>query len=848
MNANRNICCIIDKKTGVPACPLQDVEIEAVVGSTIAEVTLKQSYINTGKAGIEALYTFPLPHNAQVTGFAGKIGENVVRGEFRENEEAFKEYDQAVRRGDSAFLLESHRPDIFQISLGNITPGEKASITISYLEDVTIVNNELRWALPTVVAPRYIPGSVTGRKTGMGTMMPTDIVPDADNITPPVGETTYTLKIRAVLSGLKGIKKVSSPSHPVEILFNGNDVIVSLSRETELLDSDFILSILLDADGESSYETAVVGGTVAFGTADCGNKVSDLSGHDSEVYGSVRLKIEMEDSLEKQNPVEYIFMIDVSGSMAGEKLDQAKRALAISLRNLLEGDCFNMVAFESNFNCFSKEAVSYSQQSLERADQWISALTHMGGTEIYEPLRFVLEDTVLNRDLERVVLLFTDGQIGNENEVIALVKKHRCSLQFFPFGIDTAVNKYFIDSLATAGNGLPEYVYPGERIEDKVIRQFSRIHQLYLANPIVSGKDGTELETVPPIPARIYGSEGYSFMVRSEQADLLEEIHIRGTIEGKDTEIVLQSNTKGDARLLGLRWAKGKIKQLEEQSEGGNQRRNLLIKQEIVELSIKYSLLSTLTSLVAVYKRRVKETGMPETIVVPVAKPRGWELFDEPSKVMYNMAPMRVTESSMRSYSSMDTADDLDIPRFLRKKTNSRSGSIKPVQRNGVLKENTPPAAKEIIRRAAQSQNANGTFGSGNDVYRKTSFYIIGMLLREEEWRPYRIQLIKAGGALIHTGSGDLLRSSDLQQSSAEDLLLKAVAFSLLLEMRLMQAGELRTMTDDAVRRLSAPDKAAFEAFKSGNQQLFSDRIGFSYIGSINKKELSSWLLENTIE
>lgn len=853
MKTIQDICCVIDRKTGKSACPLQNAEISVVIGSTIAEVTLVQNYINTGNGNIEALYTFPLPHNAQVISFNGKIGENEVRGEFREKEEAFKEYDDAVRRGDSAFLLESHRPDIFKISLGNIVPGEKASITISYMEDVKIIDNELRWVLPTVVAPRYIPGDKSGTKTGMGTMMPTDRVPDADYITPPMGDTAYTLKIRAVLSGLNEIKMVSSPSHPVEVLFKGNDVIVSLAKETELLDSDFILSVFLDADEKSSYVTAADRGSEASGSYGQGDKtfetagetvdVSNQAGQVTEAYGSARLMIEIDDAQEKQNHYEYTFMIDISGSMTGEKLDQAKRAMVISLRNLLEGDYFNIVAFESNFSCFSKEAVPYSQQNLEKADSWIAALTELGGTEIYRPLRVVLEDNVY--DLERVVLLFTDGQVGNENEIIALVKKHNRSLQFFPFGIDTAVNKHFIDSLAEAGNGMPEYIYPGERIEDKVIRQFSRVHQLYLANPAASGKDGTELETIPPMPARIYGSEVYSFVMRSEKLSVLEEIKICGKIEGKNTEIVLKSNVTDDARLLALKWAKGKIKLLEGQLGSDNLRRNSLVKQEIINLSIKYSLLSTLTSLVAVHKRMVKGTGLPETIVVPVQKPRGWDMFDEPSDVKHYMARSVVTEASMRSYSYMDASDDPEMPGFLRNKNSNRSGAAR-IERKGRLSERNVldmslhtsmpafipklPSLQDIIRNAAQSQNADGAFGAGSEMNRRTAFFVIGMLLTGKEWRPYRIQIMKAGEALLKSGSSEPL--------------LRAVAFSLLLETKLLQGNEAQTVMNVVVSNLSRGDKIAFEAFKAGDFQALSGIIAYKFTGSFNKSDLMAWLLE----
>ena len=160
----------------------------------------------------------------------------------------------------------------------------------------------------------------------------------------------------------------------------------------------------------------------------------------------------------QQNNYEYTFVIDVSGSMSGRKLEQAKKALQLSLRNLIEGDRFNMIAFESEYICFSETSVPYTQSNLEKADRWVTSLVPMGGTVILQPLRFVLERPY-TENTGRVVLLFTDGQVGNEKEIIQLVRRNNKALNLFPFGIDTAVNRYFIDSLAQAGNGSPEFVF-----------------------------------------------------------------------------------------------------------------------------------------------------------------------------------------------------------------------------------------------------------------------------------------------------------------------------------------------------------------------------------------------------
>jgi Uncharacterized protein containing a von Willebrand factor type A (vWA) domain len=823
----KDICCIIDKKTGEQACPLKNVEVKAVINSTMSEVTLTQNYINTGNKNIEAIYTFPMPHNAQVTGFRVKMADGDIEGEFREKDEAYREYDSAVRRGNTAFLLESHRPDIFQISLGNIAAGEAASITIAYIEDMKITDDELRWTLPSVVAPRYIPGKLTGDKSGMGNLAPTDRVPDADYITPPVGEAPYTLKVHAEFKGLHGIRNVSSPSHPIEVSLNNNLVSVELSRETELLDSDFVLIARLEDTSRNS----------------CISAKDKIDG----TFADIRFNIDLDDYICKQNNYEYTFMIDISGSMAGEKLEQAKRALRISLRNLMEGDRFNIVAFESNYTSFSKEPVPYSQINLEKADKWITGLDDMGGTEIFVPLQYVLETSNKDHSLERIVLLFTDGQVGNEKEVIRLVERYNQALYLYPFGIDTAVNKFFIDGLAEAGNGIAEYVYPGEAIEDKVIRQFSRIHQPYILNPKLTDEKGNALDTIPVMPKRLYNSEAYAFSFHYEGSDNFDKVLMCGENAGEVIKNPLDVSYDGDIRLLSLKWAKEKIKTIEKQMGSGNGRRDELTRKEIVDLSQKYGILSTMTSLVAIHKRIVRETGMPETTVIPVAKPRGWDMFEEPADVRYcfaapSKAPSKALASRAR-YSEV-CEDELDVPSFLRKTTSSASRrsksprfiesmELKVSEDIGSIQDTAISSVtngiNETIRKASEKQNANGSFGSGKDIINKTSFYIIGMLSMKEDWKPYRIQITKAGDVLIKSGT--------------DNLLLKTIALYMIHEKKLYQGISFQLTLDNQISRLTNQDKEIFDAYKNGNIELLCEHIGEKHLKCNDRIEFARFLL-----
>ena len=691
-------------KTGRAVCPLQGVRVNASIGDSLVEVQIQQFFKHTGKGNIEAIYTFPLPHKGSVTSFSAKIGETEIQGELREKEEARRHYDEAIQQGDSAFLLESHRPDIFQVSLGQILSGEDVTIKIGYIEELSEVDGEVRWMLPTVIAPRYIPGRVKRERSGPGMIDPTDRVPDADLITPPIGDAPYVLELAAEINMTRGISSISSPSHKITVGMTANLAAkVTLATEGELLNRDFILVCKPMHERKNGL---FVGNEEAY--------------HD---FGYLTFVPELEgQAAEESRRKEYLFLLDISGSMGGEKLDQAKKALRICLRNLMFGDYFNIVAFESRFTLFSPASLEYSEDTLTKADAWVTRLRATGGTEIYEPVAFVLQSMPRRSGSDRVLFLFTDGQVGNESEVIDLVKAHNNGLNLFTFGIDTAVNKRFIDGLAEAGNGLPEYIYPGERIEDKVIRQFARLQESYLSEVKLATKHGKVVRVASQIPLRLYNSEVYNFVVRNDNIHEEKGLVVQGKCAGVRYTQEITSNGCGLGRLFALQWARERLRQIESIIEQSNEAKEQFLREEAVALSIQYGVLSTFTSFVAVHHRKVKETGVLETVVVPVAAPHGWE------------APQGLSAPSASRVDSSNAEYKLF------------EGLISPPLQS-IAQE---PA---FLIDAAALQNADGSFGQGDERIKKTSLFIIGTLILGEDSKPYRIQLKKAGAYLVAQGS-----------------------------------------------------------------------------------------------
>ena len=357
---------------------------------------IEQVFVNKSDENVEFIYTFPMPEDASISGFSATTPSGKYVGIVKEKNEALKDYQKAISKGDSAFMLESHRDNIFQVSLGNVAVGEEVCVNISYVQDLVIDNDGLRLKIPTLVSPRYIPGIPVGNKTGMGSSEPTSEVPDADFITPVAGETTYKVSFDITFDLDNNIKEIESPSHTIEKSFSGGQGNVkALSAKAN---SDFILNFAL----AGSHNEKLI--------------ISECSDEEYFIYSTFVPKFSS--TADSASNKEYIFLIDVSGSMHGQNLEAAKKALKIALRNMEQGDKFNIIAFESSFECFAKNSLKYNEQSFMAANKWIDLLYVKGGTEISPAIKYAVESVDKASQKEKIIMLLTDGQIGNEDAII----------------------------------------------------------------------------------------------------------------------------------------------------------------------------------------------------------------------------------------------------------------------------------------------------------------------------------------------------------------------------------------------------------------------------------------------
>jgi Ca-activated chloride channel family protein len=434
------------------AIPLRGVEVTGEVVGGWARVVVRQRYQNAEAKPVEAVYTFPLPADATLAGFAMSCNGRRIEGEVREREEAFRAYDDAIVAGHGAALVEQERPNVFTASVGNLLPGEETLVELEYLQRVQADEGALRWMIPTLVAPRYIPGAPAGDRTGHGRADPTDRVPDADRITPPhARQVGYGLALDLTFDLGRDVV-VESPSHAVKTeKGEGHRVRVTLAQREVALDRDVVLT----ARGANESQQLV---TVA------AHRQGDEDG-----FFALTVVPDLLPITRTPPRQDVVFVIDTSGSMVGASLPQAQAALRLCMRHLREGDRFNVIEFNSTHRAFAPEPVLFTQRTLEQADAWVAALYATGGTEILGPMVEAVRSAK-----DGVVVLLTDGQVGNEDEILREVMAARGRARVYSFGIGTNVSDALLRGLARQTGGAVEFIHPGERIDEKVVAQFAR--------------------------------------------------------------------------------------------------------------------------------------------------------------------------------------------------------------------------------------------------------------------------------------------------------------------------------------------------------------------------------------
>ena len=361
---------------------------------------------------------------------------------------------------------------------------------------------------------------------------------------------------------------------------------------------------------------------------------------------------------------EYLFIIDVSRSMMGEKLDETKRAVIECLKQLDVGDKFNIIPFESEFEAMNVKSIEYNEENMKKAIRYINKLEPLGGTEILDPIKFALYE----KNTDKIILLFTDGQVGNEDEIIKFVENNVNRSRIFPFGIDTNVNSSFIKQLAKAGNGKAELIQPNEKIDDKIIRTFARIQTPLLEELTIDYGNNKIIDEIREEKC-LFNYEFFNVFAKVEK--LQDDIQLKGKILDKEYiwKINKESINTTDVDLEVL-FAKQEMDRLEEYIRNTYEDDKIEnYKKMIIELSEKYNINSKYTSFITVYERKDKLLEVPKYQETKLSSKFAKNAIM--NKVWDMLGMYECEEDYEEEYEC-----DLAAPSFLRKNSSSSSGDL----------------------------------------------------------------------------------------------------------------------------------------------------------------------------
>jgi Ca-activated chloride channel family protein len=593
--------------------PLAGVQVRARVADRVAQITMEQKFTNPFKEALEAVYIFPLPGGSAVSAFELQVDGRVIKGIVKERGEARRTYTEAIEQGKRAALLEQERDDVFTVQVGNLPPGEEVTVRLvtserlPFFEDGT---TELR--LPLLVAPRYIPGNPLPRDpVGDGVEWDTDQVPDASRLTPPRLAPGFNpmVALSIEVEVADGTLSELACSQHATRMANGR---IALARQDELLDRDFILRWKLAGD---TVRTRFLATKDGFGM------LSLLPPKREGFLGLAR---------------DVVFILDRSGSMSGVKMTSAARACSLLLATLGPRDRFAITAFDNTTEWFSDgKFVKADEAGLEAGDKFLRTIDARGVTELDPAMKETLNLIGKRKDDEGrvpVVVILTDGQVGNESAVFQRIQKEGGDTRIFAVGIDTAVNEAFLKRVSSLGGGTCTCVVPGEALEDALRGIGREIGAPLVVDVTVEGAEDLAPARVPDL----FAGRAATVFFRVKKG---KKITVKGKFaDGKSFKEVV---TPEDMELpaIGHLWARTRVTDLEDRFRLEPAQQNK-IREEIIALAIQHTLLTRFTSFVVVDESEiVNKGGEGQKVVQPVHMPAQWDMKMEEAEKCRERAP-----------------------------------------------------------------------------------------------------------------------------------------------------------------------------------------------------------------
>jgi Ca-activated chloride channel family protein len=575
----------------VDRLPLQETRVDVRIAGVIADVVVTQVYRNEGTHPLNARYVFPASTRAAVHGMTLQVGEQRIRARIREKQRAQQEFEQAKKEGKSAALLEQQRPNVFSMSVANVMPQDEIRVELHYSELLVPTDGTYELVYPTVVGPRYAGHEETQEDGGF---VQNPYLHEAQ-------APSYKLDIQTRIAAGMPIQEVLCPTHKTFIDWDkdGSARVTLDPEEANGGNRDYILRYRLQGQ---QVETGLL----------------LYPGQDEKFF---LLMVQPPQRLAPAQipPREYIFVLDVSGSMNGFPLDTAKVLVRELIGGLRPIDSFNVILFAGGSRVLAPRSIPATAANVDAAIAAIELETGGGGTELGAALDQALA-LPEQKGVSRTTIVVTDGFISTEADVLERIRKNLNHSNLFAFGIGGSVNRYLIEIMARAGQGEPFVA-----IDEAEAKAAARSFQEYVKSPALTDiaihTEGFETYDVEPLsipdlfadrPLVIFGKW------RGQATGTIRVTGVGGQGEYEKVFDVAESHPSEDNRVLRYLWARERVKRLSDDGRDDDATR-----LAVTKLGLSYDLLTAYTSFIAVHEVVRNADGQAQNVNQPLPLPEG---------------------------------------------------------------------------------------------------------------------------------------------------------------------------------------------------------------------------------
>jgi Ca-activated chloride channel family protein len=595
---------------------LQSTTADITITGQIARTKLTQVFSNTSEQTKTGVYVFPLPQDAAVDHLLMQIGDRKIEGLIKRKDIADEMYTQAKSLGKKASLMTQLRPNIFTNQIANIPPRSSIAVTIEYQQFIVRDKHNYALRLPLSITPRYQTQDLDSERLHIS---PTDILQtryqqshnteakyngNANKLATLPAKTYINISLNTGLA----LSRITSDHHPIKTI-NTHSTQYEIELDThQPANKDFVLNWQLSP----SYKVQASHFTYQSKNYE---------------YGLITLMPPANEVLIAKRNV--VFIVDVSGSMVGEAITQAKQALALAIQDLQEDDYFNLVAFSSDATRLWPASQPATAAFKQDALSYIYGLEANGGTEIKKALNMAFAlAPVENKKTPYLnqIIFVTDGSVSNEDDLMQTIYQQLGQYRLFTVAIGSAPNAYFMTQAAAAGKGTFTFIGDISKVKLGMQRLLEKLKRPALTNIKLNIKDAQQafgFEVYPNILPDLYANEPLTISYRREVAASNIDVTLPFSVNGE----FLTSSAPGDLRnrmwssLLpavstqhqqGIHkyWARLKIKDLTQQLNMRGRSNESLndgfktvqhnIREGITNVALTHHLVSQFTSLIAI--------------------------------------------------------------------------------------------------------------------------------------------------------------------------------------------------------------------------------------------------------